>query len=71
MEKVIIIGSGPAAYTAALYAGRAQLDPLIIAGPALGGQVAISSEVGNYPGFPEDIAGAELAQRMQQQAERF
>ncbi|HSJ56446.1 MAG TPA: FAD-dependent oxidoreductase, partial [Anaerolineae bacterium] len=71
MEKLIIIGSGPAAYTAALYAGRAQLDPLIIAGPALGGQVAISSEVGNYPGFPEDIAGAELAQRMQQQAERF
>ncbi|MBN1658808.1 MAG: thioredoxin-disulfide reductase [Anaerolineae bacterium] len=71
MEKVIIIGSGPAAYTAALYAGRAQLDPLIIAGPSLGGQVAISAEVGNYPGFPEDIAGAELAQRMQQQAERF
>jgi len=71
MEKLIIIGSGPAAYTAALYAGRAQLDPLIIAGPSLGGQVAISSEVGNYPGFPEDIPGAELAQLMQQQAERF
>lgn len=71
MEKLIIIGSGPAAYTAALYAARARLEPLIIAGPSLGGQVAISSEVGNYPGFPEDITGAELAQRMQQQAERF
>jgi thioredoxin reductase (NADPH) len=71
MEKVIIIGSGPAAYTAGIYAGRAQLDPLLIAGPSLGGQVATSAEVGNYPGFPEDIAGAELAQRMQQHAERF
>jgi thioredoxin reductase (NADPH) len=71
MEKVIIIGSGPAGNAAAIYAGRAQLDPLLIAGPALGGQVAISSEVGNYPGFPEDIEGAKLAQLMQQQAERF
>ena len=71
MEKVIIIGSGPAGFAAAIYAARAQLDPLVIAGPALGGQVAISSEVGNYPGFPEDIAGAELAQLMQKQAERF
>lgn len=71
MDKVIIIGSGPAGYAAAIYAARAQLDPLLIAGPALGGQVAISSEIGNYPGFPEDIAGAELAQLMQQQAERF
>jgi thioredoxin reductase (NADPH) len=71
MEKVIIIGSGPAGYSAAIYTGRAQLEPLMIAGPALGGQVALSSEIGNYPGFPEDIAGAELAQRMQQHAERF
>ncbi len=71
MEKVIIIGSGPAGYAAAVYTARAQLEPLLMAGPALGGQVAISSEVGNYPGFPEDIAGAELAQLMQQQAERF
>jgi thioredoxin reductase (NADPH) len=71
MEKVIIIGSGPAGLAAAVYAGRAQLDPLLIAGPALGGQVAISSEIGNYPGFPEDIEGAELAQLMQKQAERF
>jgi thioredoxin reductase (NADPH) len=71
MEKVIIIGSGPAGFAAAVYTARAQLDPLLIAGPALGGQVAISSEVGNYPGFPEDIPGAELAQLMQKQAERF
>jgi thioredoxin reductase (NADPH) len=71
MEKVIIIGSGPAGLAAAVYTGRAQLDPLLIAGPALGGQVAISSEIGNYPGFPEDVEGAELAQLMQKQAERF
>lgn len=71
MEKVVIIGSGPAGYTAAIYTARAQLSPLLIAGPALGGQVAISNEVGNYPGFPEDISGAELAQLMQRHAERF
>jgi len=71
MEKVIIIGSGPAGYAAAIYTARAQLNPLVIAGPALGGQVAISSEIGNYPGFPKDVNGAELAQSMQQQAERF
>jgi thioredoxin reductase (NADPH) len=71
MEKVIIIGTGPAGYAASIYAARAQLNPLVIAGPAMGGQVAISSEIGNYPGFPEDIPGAELAQLMQQQAERF
>jgi thioredoxin reductase (NADPH) len=71
MEKVIIIGSGPAGFAAAVYAARAQLSPLLIAGPALGGQVAISSEIGNYPGFPEDLPGAELAQLMQKHAERF
>ncbi len=71
MEKVIIIGSGPAGYAAAIYAARAQLEPVLIAGPAMGGQVAISSEIGNYPGFPEDIVGAELAQLMHKQAERF
>jgi thioredoxin reductase (NADPH) len=71
MENVVIIGSGPAGYTAAIYTGRAQLNPLLIAGPAMGGQVALSSEIGNYPGFPEDVNGAELAQLMQRQAERF
>jgi thioredoxin reductase (NADPH) len=71
MEKVVIIGGGPAGYTAAIYTARAQLEPLLIVGPSLGGQVAISSEVGNYPGFPEDVPGIELAQLMQKQAERF
>jgi thioredoxin reductase (NADPH) len=71
MEKVTIIGSGPAGYAAAIYTARAQLEPVLIAGPAMGGQVAISSEIGNYPGFPEDIEGAELAQLMQKHAERF
>jgi thioredoxin reductase (NADPH) len=71
MEKVIVIGSGPAGYAAAIYTARAQLEPMLIAGPAMGGQVAISSEIGNYPGFPEDIEGAELAQLMHKQAERF
>jgi thioredoxin reductase (NADPH) len=71
MEKVIIVGSGPAGFTAAIYTARARLAPLVIAGPTLGGQAALSSEVGNYPGFPEDISGAELAALMQKQAERF
>lgn len=71
MEKVLIIGSGPAGYTAAIYAARAQLEPLMIAGPSMGGQVATSSDIGNYPGFPEDVSGGELAQLMQRQAERF
>jgi len=70
-EKVLVIGSGPAGCTAAIYTARAQLAPLVIAGPAVGGQVAISNEVGNYPGFPEDVNGLELAQLMQKQAERF
>jgi thioredoxin reductase (NADPH) len=71
MEQLIIIGSGPAGYSAAIYSARAQLQPLMIAGPSMGGQVAVSSEIGNYPGFPEDISGAELAQLMHKQAERF
>jgi thioredoxin reductase (NADPH) len=71
MEKVIIIGSGPAGLAAAIYTGRARLDPLLIAGPSMGGQVALSADIGNYPGFPDDVSGAELAQRMQKQAERF
>jgi len=71
MEEVVIIGSGPAGLTAAIYAGRSQLSPLLIPGNALGGQAATTSEVENYPGFPDGIGGMELTQLMQQQAERF
>jgi thioredoxin reductase (NADPH) len=71
MENIVIIGSGPAGLTAGIYAGRAMLNPLLIAGQAMGGQAASTDEIENYPGFPEGITGPELAQLFQRQAEKF
>ena len=70
-EKLIIIGTGPAGYTAAIYAARADLKPLVFTGGQIGGQLTTTTEIENFPGFPEGINGPDLMYNMYQQAEKF
>ncbi len=70
-HRLIILGSGPAGYTAAVYAARANLEPVLITGLAQGGQLMTTTEVDNWPGDPNGVQGPELMQRLQQHAERF
>ncbi len=69
--KVLILGSGPTGYSAALYAARAELKPVVLTGMQLGGQAALTYTIENYPGFPEGVGGAQLGELFQKQAEHF
>lgn len=69
--RVLIIGSGPAGLSAAIYAGRAGLNPVVISGPSMGGQAVLTAEIENYPGFSESVSGSELMDKFREHAEKF